>query len=279
MSAVTRTRRCSEKRRTTRPMNATGTSPVSREAALQARITELEGELQARDDFLAIAAHELRNPMTPISARLELLLAKTRALRGGVPTGIAQGLEHLEQLVDAYLRRATVLLDVSRITSGNLRLQASEVDLSALLRKVTVNTIPLAERAGCRLQLTVQEEVTGRCDAMALERILENLLSNAVRYGPGRPIDVTFGSDGEMIRLSVRDQGIGIAHSDQAQIFERFHALPRTSPNGGFGVGLWVTRQLVLAMGGEITVSSDLGMGSVFIVKFPLWAGDEIDEH
>jgi len=263
-----------------RPMAATGMSrSAERQAALEARISELEDELQARDDFLAIAAHELRNPMTPISARVELLLAKTRNMPESVPKGIAQGLEHLEQLVEAYLRRTTMLLQVSRITSGNLRLQKSEVNLSALTRRVTSNMISLAERAGCRVRRTVQEGVVARCDAMAMEQILENLLSNAIRYGPGRPVEVAFASDGEVARLSVRDEGMGISKGDQAKIFERFHSLPRTAPHGGFGIGLWLTRQLVHAMQGEIAVSSKPGLGSVFMVRFPLWSRDKDDGH
>jgi two-component system, OmpR family, sensor kinase len=260
-------------------MMAAGRQTVSREAALQARIAELEGELQARDDFLAIAAHELRNPMTPISARVELLLAKAREMSDDVPKGIAQGLEHLEQLVDAYLRRATVLLEVSRISSGNLRLHAVELNLSSLVRQVATKMMPLAERAGCRLRLTVQEEVTGRCDAMAMEQILENLLSNAARYGLGRPIEVAFSRDGETARLSVRDKGVGISAHDQAQIFDCFRSLPRTGPHGGFGVGLWVTHQLVRAMQGEIAVSSSPGAGSTFTVKLPLRPSDGHDAH
>jgi signal transduction histidine kinase len=130
-------------------------SRAHREAALEARIAELEAELRSRDDFLAIAAHELRNPMTPISTRVELLLAKARRMRGVVPKEIVQGLERLERSLDAYLRRATLLLKVSRINSGNLRLHMIAVDLSALVRKVTMRMIPAAERAGCQVRLTV----------------------------------------------------------------------------------------------------------------------------
>ena len=172
------------------------------ENALQARIAELEDELRARDDFLAIAAHELRNPMTPIIARVEMLLARARSTPENVPKDIAQGLERLEQLVDAYVRRATVLLDVSRITSGNLRLQITEVDLSALLRRVTFSMMPLAERGGCHMRFTAQEGIIARCDGMAVEQIMENLLSNAIRYGSGRPVEVTCTSNGEVARDS-----------------------------------------------------------------------------
>jgi signal transduction histidine kinase len=147
-----------------------------------------------------------------------------------------------------------------------------------LVRRVATNMMPLAERAGCAVRLSVQEGIAGLCDTMAVEQVLENLLSNAVRYGPGRPIEVALGSDGYEIRLSVRDEGIGISERDQAQIFKRFHTLPRVNPNGGFGVGLWVTRRLVQAMQGEISVTSNLGVGSTFMVKLPL-RSCEADGH
>jgi signal transduction histidine kinase len=248
-------------------------SPTVREAALSARVAELEAELRARDDFLAIAAHELRNPMTPISARLELLLARARDMSGGVPAGFVHGLELLEGLVSAYLRRTTTLLEVARASSGKLNLQAVEVDLSALIRQATANMLPLAESAGCQIRISVEDGVTAKCDPMAVEQILENLLSNAIRFGPGRPVEVSFASDGDSARLSVRDEGVGISDCDQALIFERFHRSRRAKPNGGFGVGLWVTRQLVRAMRGEISVSSRRGAGSAFTVKLPLRPG------
>jgi len=151
--------------------------PTVREAVLAARVADLEAELRARDDFLAIAAHELRNPMTPISARLELLLARARDTSGGVPAGLVHGLELLEGLVNAYLRRATTLLEVARASSGKLNLQTAEVDLSALIRQVTTNMLPLAESAGCQVRITVEDGVSALCDPMAIEQILENLLS------------------------------------------------------------------------------------------------------
>jgi two-component system, OmpR family, sensor kinase len=247
--------------------------PTVRETALAARVADLEAELRARDDFLAIAAHELRNPMTPISARLELLLARARQMSGGVPAGLVHDLELLEGLVNAYLRRATTLLEVARASSGKLNLQTAEVDLSALVRQVTANLLPLAESAGCQVRIAVEDGVSARCDPMAIEQILENLLSNAIRFGPGRPVEVSLASDGELARLSVRDEGVGISDCDQALIFERFARSRQAKPNGGFGVGLWVTRQLVRAMRGEISVASRPGTGSRFTVRLPLRQG------
>jgi signal transduction histidine kinase len=247
--------------------------PTVREAALTARVAELEAELRARDDFLAMAAHELRNPMTPISGRLELLLARARQVSGGLPAGLVHGLETLEGLVNAYLRRATTLLEVARASSGKLNLQAVEVDLSALIRQVTANMLPLAESAGCQIRVSVEDGVSATCDPLAVEQILENLLSNAIRFGPGRPVEVSLASDGKLARLSVRDEGVGISDCDQALIFERFDSSRRAKSNGGFGVGLWVTRQLVRAMRGKIGVSSRRGAGSAFTVKLPLRPG------
>jgi signal transduction histidine kinase len=241
-----------------------------REAALEARIAELEDALRARDEFLAIAAHELRNPMTPIGAHIELLLAKARRKPETVPEGTMQGLERLERSVDTYVRRATTLLEVSRIDSGSLDLKAAEVDLSALVRRVATAMIPAARRAGCRVRLSVPEGITGRCDATAVEQILENLLSNAIRYGDGRPVEVALANDGNSARLSVRDEGIGISSSEQPRLFEWFRRLGRKSTNGGFGMGLWITRRLVQAMRGEITVASASGSGSTFTVILPL---------
>jgi signal transduction histidine kinase len=109
--------------------------PTVRETALAARIAELEAELRARDDFLAVAAHELRNPMTPISARLELLLARARHMSEGVPAG----------------------LEVARASSGKLNLQITAVDLSTLIRQVIANMLPLADSAGCQVRITVED--------------------------------------------------------------------------------------------------------------------------
>jgi two-component system, OmpR family, sensor kinase len=264
---------------------STGSQPTSirtarcstksaREAALEARVAELEEQLQAFDDFLAMVAHELRNPMTPISAQLELLLARAPESDGG-SAALVNGFKRLEQLVDAYLRRTTLLLEVSRIRSGNLRLQITQVNLSTVIRAVTERMMPVADRAGCSVRLTVPDDVTARCDAMAIEQVLENLLSNAVRYGPGRPIEVSLSRDSAMARFSVRDEGSGIPERDQSRIFEPFRRVVRTNTGGGFGVGLWVTRRLVTAMQGDIAVSSALGAGSTFIVKLPLSAGEE----
>jgi len=240
------------------------------EIAPETRVAELEAEIRARDDFLAIAAHELRNPMTPIAGRVELLLKLARRASDRVPPEILSGLERLEYLVDAYVRRATTFLDISRISSRNLQLTLAQVDLSSVVRDTVTSMSPAAESAGCRISLTVEKHVVGIFDRTAVEQIVENLFSNALRYGSGQPVHVGLARDANTARFSVSDGGIGISHADQARIFERFQRAAGNNTDGGFGVGLWITRQLVRAMGGEISVASEIGAGSTFTVSLPL---------
>ena len=129
---------------------------------------------------------------------------------------------------------------------------------------------PAAENAGCLISLAVEEHVVGIFDRTAVEQVVENILSNALRYGAGQPVNVGLARDGNTARLSIGDRGIGISDTDQARIFERFQRAAGNNTDGGFGVGLWITRQLVLAMGGEISVSSEIGLGSTFTVSLPL---------
>lgn len=240
------------------------------ETALTNRIVELEAEIRARDEFLAVAAHELRNPMTPIAAWVELLSNLSRREGSRIPPEMHRGLERLEYLVEAYIRRATTLLDVARISSHNLQLSFTEVDLSSQVRNSVAAITPAAHSAGSSISLEIEENLVGALDQTAVEQIIENLLSNAIRYGAGGPVEVTLVRSVNAARLSIRDHGIGIAACDQVHIFEKFMRAASGKSNGGFGVGLWITRQLVLAMRGEISVTSELGLGSTFTVVLPL---------
>jgi two-component system, OmpR family, sensor kinase len=240
------------------------------ETALANRLVELEAEIRARDEFLAVAAHELRNPMTPIAAWVELLSNLSRREGSRIPLEILRGLERLEYLVDAYIRRATTLLDVARINSQNIQLSFAEVDLSSTVRNSVAAITPAAHSAGSSISLDIEENLVGALDQTMVEQIIENLLSNAVRYGAGEPIDVTLVRSVNAARLSIRDHGIGIAERDQVRIFEKFQRAASSRSDGGFGVGLWITRQLVLAMRGDISVTSELGLGSTFTVVLPL---------
>ena len=211
-------------------------SPTPREAALEKELIEAKAQLRARDEFLAIAAHELRNPMTPIAAWVELLITQARRQSSHIPREILNGLERLEYLVNAYLRRATTLLDVSRISTGNLQLTPTEIDLSSLVQETVSAMIPAAETAGCALHFAVQDGVSGSFDRTALEQVIENIVSNAIRYGAGRPISIAFTADGNTVWLAVSDQGIGISEADQVRIFEQFQRVAGGNLLAGLGL-------------------------------------------
>jgi signal transduction histidine kinase len=117
--------------------------------------------------------------------------------------------------------------------------------------------------------LDLPSYLRGVWDRMRIEQIFTNLLSNAIRYGAQKPIEIRLGGDAEQIELSVKDHGIGIPEADRERIFQRFERAGKTRSSGGFGIGLWTVRQSCLAMGGQVSVNSKLGEGSEFIVMLP----------
>jgi two-component system OmpR family sensor kinase len=242
-------------------------APRGRHARL---VAELMRAVHARDAFIAIAAHELRNPMTPMLGYVEHILSVARRPESECPKAIIVALERLANQVGEYIKRATTLLDVSRITAGKLCAELSVVDLSAMMRQAVHRHRAGAERSGCRLEPSIAGEVTGLLDELAVEQIADNLLSNAVKYGAGEPIEVSLVCDGTKARLTVRDHGIGISEEDQARIFDAFERAVSRREEGGFGIGLWVVRHLVDAMHGKIHVASRPAEGSTFTVILPL---------
>lgn len=234
---------------------------------------KLAEAIAARDAFLTVAAHELRNPMTSIAGYVHLLRRNLRkpALD---PRKMETDLERLEWLVEDYIKRATVLLDVSRITTGRLHLNLAAVNLGKIMRTVSRNFQPAADHAGSQLRLNLPAEpVMAHGDPLAVEQIVDNLVSNAIKYGAGKPICLSAAAD--PIRgtasVQVRDQGPGIPQADQTRIFQQFErAVKAGERTPGFGIGLWLVRQLSEAMDGSVAVDSMPGAGSTFCVTLHL---------
>ncbi len=233
-------------------------------------IEELREAVRARDEFVAIAAHELRNPMTPILMQVHNLAAAARNPRRCRPEILAPRLELLEHAVRDFVRRSTTLLDVSRVAAGNVRIEPAEVDLSRVLQGVVDRAGVAARMARSGLEADLQEGVVGTWDRLALEQVAENLLSNALKFGAGKPVDVALRADGRAARLAIRDRGIGISEEDRARIFRRFERAVTRREHGGFGIGLWLANQLVAAMGGAIAIEGAPGEGTIFTVTLPL---------
>lgn len=235
----------------------------------QKEIARLTRELRLRDDFISIAAHELRNPLTPIALDVDVLLAQARRRRPQVDALEIASLERLQRNIRVFTRRAATLLDVSRLQSGQFTLDPRCIVLSEVVRRVLGASSAVAAQAHCDLTADLDDAVVGRWDPQAVEQIVENLLSNALRYGAGKPVAISVRARDAVARIEIRDDGIGIAPEQQERIFERFHRVPGATASG-FGVGLWVSRELARAMSGDVTVTSAPGRGSTFLVRLPL---------
>lgn len=233
---------------------------------------EAREAIALRDEFLGIAGHELRTPLTALQLGLQRLVKESAVPGDGArlskwaATCQRQG-ERLGRLVGD-------LLDVSRITSGRLPMVLEEVDLSALMEEVAARMGPELEKVGCPLVMKLHSPLTGRWDRSRLDQVLTNLLGNAMKYGQGRPIEITSEAMPEGVRLRVRDEGIGISPEDQARIFGRFERAVSERHYGGLGLGLWISQQIVTQLGGHIRVESVQGQGSSFTVELPLRVED-----
>jgi PAS domain S-box-containing protein len=239
----------------------------ARDAAERER--HLQETVQARDQFLAITSHELKTPLTSLRLQVAIL----RRLAGSNPEAISG--ERVQTKCDMIVRqvdRLTVLIndliEVGRITSGRLSLSRQTLDLAEIVRVVVARSWDAIERSGSEIALRAAPAV-GSWDRLLLETVVAHLVSNALKFGGGKPIDIEVRATADRATLSVRDRGIGISLEDQRRIFERFERAVSERNFGGFGLGLWVARQAVEAHGGKVEVQSD-GGGSVFTVELPL---------
>jgi signal transduction histidine kinase len=230
---------------------------------------EAREAVRVRDEFMSVASHELKTPLTALHLRVQQLARALEAPDPSVPA-----LQAKFAIVDRQCRRlgrlVGQLLDVSRIVGG-VGVELAEVDLGQLTREVCAETEELAHGAGSTLSVrTAARGPLGHWDGPRLERVIENLLTNAVKFGGGKPIEVEVDEHQGAARVTVRDQGIGIGPEDRARIFERFERAVSARHYGGLGVGLWLCQQTAQAHGGRIEVDSSLGGGSSFTLSLPL---------
>ena len=249
-------------------------APVPRqdsEAAL-ARIADLERQLAARDEFIATIAHELRNPLTPLLFQARVITARLGAANSAEPATPDWTLNQVRRL-EHQLRRVTEvldrLLDLSRLSSGRIDLRLEDVDLSEVMRDVISGFEAELAMSECEVRFGPAAPLVGVWDRMRIEQIGRNLLSNAIRYGAGRPIEIRIEGDESFAVLEVRDHGVGIDKPHQQRIFERFERGHVDRRGGGFGVGLWIVKSICLALGGTVSVESEVGKGATFTVILP----------
>ena len=242
--------------------------------ALKRTEEALRSAVHMRDEFLSIASHELKTPLTPMKLQIQLLQKVLGDVDITMPKGMSvvstvatlhRQIERLNTLVDN-------LLDISRISAGRLNLSATEVSLHEIVNDVVQRYCDKDSSSQCEIIADCKEALIGSWDRIRLEQVLVNLITNAAKYGNGKPFQVQFGRKGDQIYVSVRDNGIGIGFEDHERIFKRFERAASATSFGGLGLGLFIADQIVRAHGGLIHVDSEVGVGSTFTFEIPLIA-------
>ncbi len=233
---------------------------------------ELKRLISARDEFLSIASHELNTPLTSLRLQTQIhkRLISMNDSTAFTPQRVQETVEQTEKQVMRIGRLVDDMLDVSRIRTGNLPVKKEHFNFNELIHEVITRLNNQFSGAGYDLPVFKDcENAEGNWDKMRVEQILNNLLTNAIRYGDKKPIQITLKSTNNQIQLSVKDHGIGIAGDAHEKIFDRFERAISANEVSGMGLGLFITKQIVLSHGGRIWVESAPGKGSEFFVELP----------
>lgn len=239
---------------------------------LQNTQTQLEGAVAMRDEFMSMVAHELRTPLNTLF--LETQMRTMQLERGDAALFDAERLNQMVardgRQIRSMIRLIDDMLDVSRMRSGRLSIRPEATDLSELLTRVVNDLGTQAATAGTSITLHAPNKIQGTWDAFRIEQIVVNLLTNALRYGQKKPIDVLLKMDDNAAVIQVKDQGPGIAVADQKAIFQPFERGSGSAICGGLGLGLYISQQLAEAHEGHINVQSEIGKGTIFSLHLPL---------
>lgn len=224
--------------------------------------------VMAREQFISIASHEMRSPLTALQMQFQML---ERTLKDTpIPDRATQLIQSMKTSLSKVNDSISNLFDATRVQSGHFELTRQTVRLDEFLSQLAEGLAPAAERAGCELRLRLEPGLEGNWDPHRLEQAITNLLFNAFKYAPGQAVEIHLARQGEEASLSIRDHGPGVHPSDQARIFEMFQRGSSKSQVVGTGLGLFITRSIVLAHGGRIWLESMPGHGTEFIVLLPI---------
>jgi signal transduction histidine kinase len=232
-------------------------------------LDETRRALHLRDEFLRIASHELRTPLASLRLSAQGLLRAVERNRTVSPEILDRTLRRVLGNTMRLEQLTSELLDVTRIEQGRLQLNPIEIALDAVVRDAVDHIEADLAAAGSSVSIECAAPVVGQWDPSRLDQVVTNLLSNAAKFGAGRPIEIRIEQLGATAQLAVTDHGIGIDPARRPYVFDRFERAVPSSRYGGLGLGLYIARSIVVAHGGTITVDSELGAGSTFTVTLP----------
>lgn len=251
---------------------------LEKRARLRAEVlaSNLQLAIQSRDDFLSIASHELKTPLT--SLKLQLQMTKRRIDPtmnfSSKETFNADKLLNFFNTSDRQINRLTELiddlLDVSKIRAGKIEYRYEKVNVLSLVNEVVERFADQLENARCQIELKISPEIVAIWDRIRMEQVLTNLLSNAVKYAPEKPIHISVIQINNRISLIVKDHGPGISNCQKQKIFERFERATSSRNISGLGLGLFIVSEIVKSHDGNVRVESEEGHGASFIVDIPV---------
>ena len=244
-------------------------------ASLQEKLQELEELSKAQRQFVSDVSHELRTPMTTIRMAAEILFES----RGEFDAASARSAELLQSQIERFETLHTDLLEMSRHDANVATLDVELADVSDMVRRSADDAQQLAERRGCRIEFRLPAQACmAEVDRRRVERIMRNLLVNAVEHGEGRDVVVTVGADRDTVAIAVRDHGVGLGPGEEQLVFERFwRADPsRARTVGGTGLGLAISLEDARLHGGWLQAWGERGRGSVFRLTVPREAGQPL---
>jgi PAS domain S-box-containing protein len=236
------------------------------------KLARTEAALRLRDEFLSIASHELRTPLNALllhAAGLDFVIRSGASADAGFPGRLLDQVASITKQgarLNALIER---LLDVSRLATGRVAIKPEPMDLVEVVNEIVATYRPEAEQTGSEIRVSAPPAIRGFWDPLRVGQIVTNLLSNALKYGRGRPVDLTLETQGDRARVAVRDRGIGIPREQREHIFDRFDRGTAPRDTAGLGLGLYIVDRLVRAHGGTVALESVVGEGSTFTVDLP----------
>jgi signal transduction histidine kinase/predicted hydrocarbon binding protein len=237
-------------------------------AALRREVAERKRAEEARDEFLSVAAHELKTPLTSLRGFAQLLAMQMEDGRAPDPRHLAKALDTIERQSEKLSVLVSQLLDVSRLQAGRLVLDRKRTDVTAIARHVLEAAAPRTR--GHALELIAPRTVTGHVDPIRLEQVITNLVDNAIKYSPaGGAVGVRVAARGASLRITVTDQGIGIPPEHRGKIFDRFHQAHVDRRLGGMGLGLYISREIAELHGGTLECEESSEAGTRMAVTVP----------
>ncbi len=243
---------------------------------LQDKINRLEDLSRVQQRFVSDVSHELRTPLTTVRMAADVIYES----RDEFDPATARSSELLQTQLDRFEELLADLLEISRFDAGAATLDAEGIDARMLVDRAVEAARPFAEAQNTELRVTAPEQVVVELDSRRIDRVLRNLVLNAVEHGEGRPIDVTLGSDGEAMAITVRDHGVGLRPGESSLVFNRFWRADasRARTVGGTGLGLSIALEDVRLHGGWLEAWGAPGDGSCFRMTLPLKAGGAVTE-